>query len=67
MTFETTTSNIKQLLKGHNLQQLADKSGVSLNTIQNWCYGKVQPTVTNLSLVLEAAGYSLLIIKKEDQ
>lgn len=45
--------------KGYTLETLAEKSGVSVNTIINWKKGKNDPSFFLLSVLAEVLGVSL--------
>lgn len=45
--------------KGYTLETLAEKSGVSINTIINWKKGKSDPSFFLISALAEILGVSL--------
>lgn len=49
---------------GLTTRQLAERSGVSYNTIRNWLYGDIEPTMCNLERVLDALNYELVVVEK---
>lgn len=49
---------------GLTTRQLAERSGVSYNTIRNWLYGDKAPTLCNLEKVLDALDYELVVVEK---
>ena len=58
------TKDLVKLIKGcRNRKALAQKAGLHINTINNWIFCDIQPTLDNAERVLNAMGYELKIEK----
>lgn len=44
-----------------NRSEVSRKAGIPLNTINNWIFRGVEPTLTNAEKVFKALGYSIFI------
>lgn len=59
--------NYVDVIKKHaaDVPSIAEKAGVSVNTIRAWLYGGRSPSVHNLKAVMNAIGYDVVIIDLE--
>lgn len=58
-----TKDLVKLIKECGNRKALAQKAGLHINTINNWIYEDIQPTLDNAERVLNAMGYELKIEK----
>ncbi len=58
------TELLRLIRKCKNRSELSRKSGVRLNTINNWLYEGIEPTISNAEKVLDALGYEIVIKEK---
>lgn len=50
------TELLRLIRECKNRSELSRKSGVRLNTINNWLYEGIEPTISNAEKVLDALG-----------
>lgn len=58
------TELLRLIRECKNRSELSRKSGVRLNTINNWLYEGIEPTISNAEKVLDALGYEIVIKEK---
>ena len=62
-----TKDLVKLVKECRNRKALAQKAGLHINTINNWIYYDIQPTLDNAERVLNAMGYELKIEKIKEE
>lgn len=59
------TELLRLIRECKNRSELSRKSGVHMNTINNWLYEGIEPTISNAEKVLDALGYEIVIKEKK--